>query len=373
MNSDIKRVIISGGGTGGHIFPALSIANEVRRRYPACQILFVGAKGRMEEERIPKAGYPIKLLPVRGLERGGGIWSKVVTLWCLFISFIRAYFILRRFKPEVAVGVGGYASAPTLLVASWLKIPTIVQEQNSFAGKTNRWVGNKATTVCVAYKGMERFFKNAGNIVLTGNPIRKSLTEVSRFSEKAYATLNLDPAKKTLLVLGGSLGARSINESIFGALDLLGSQKYANQIQLLWQCGKYYDAEYSSYTMPKNVRRVPFIQEMDLAYSTADLVISRAGASSISELTLLGLPMILVPSPNVAEDHQTKNAEALVREEAALLIKDEVASQDLIPTALDLLSDASHEKLKALGNNARKLGTPCAAEMIVDEIEKVFI
>ena len=363
----MKKIIISGGGTGGHIFPALSIAGEIKRRYPECEILFVGAEGRMEAEKVPEAGYPIKLLPVRGLERGGGLLSKFRTLSQLLKSINIARGYIRDFKPDAAVGVGGYASAPTLIAASKSGIPTLVQEQNSYAGKTNKLVGRHADTVCVAYPGMERFFPNTKKIVLTGNPTRKELNGLERKLPEAYAFFDLDPAKKTLLVLGGSLGAGSINLALAGFMAKLGREE---GFQVIWQCGKAHYEEMKERvreTIPENVRLVPFIARMDYAYSIADLVVSRAGAGSISELTNLGLPMVLVPSPNVAEDHQTKNAEALVRVNAAIMVRDLEAVADLIPTALETLYD--DEKLRSMAEASLKAALPKAAEMIVDELE----
>ncbi len=360
----MKRVIISGGGTGGHIFPALSIAGEIQRRYPECDLLFVGAEGRMEAERIPAAGYSIRLLPVQGLERGGGLFSKIRTMKHLLRSIEIARSYLADFHPEVVVGVGGYASAPTLLAASKSGIPILVQEQNSYAGKTNRLVGRRAETVCVAYPNMERYFPKAKKIVLTGNPVRAALTEVPKHDPEAYSELGLDPTKKTLLVLGGSLGARSINDSVIHSLPRLAEEK---EVQVLWQCGKGYYDEAKQLSLPANVHLRDFVSRMDLAYATADLVVSRAGAGSISELTLLGMPTILVPSPNVAEDHQTKNAQALASKEAAVLIKDSDSVEQLIGTALELIHNDS--ELATMSQNALTMALPNAAEHIVDELE----
>lgn len=360
----MKRVIISGGGTGGHIFPALSIAQEIQRRYPECDILFVGAEGRMEAERIPAAGYPIRLLPVQGLKRGGGLFSKIRTLRHLLKSIEIARGYLVEFRPQVVVGVGGYASAPTLLAASRSGIPILVQEQNSYAGKTNRLVGRRADTVCVAYRGMERFFQKAKKLVLTGNPVRAALTEATRHDPEAYQALGLDPSKKTLLILGGSLGARSINESVTQGLPLLAQEP---DVQVLWQCGKGYYDNAKKIDLPDHVHLRDFIQRMDQAYAVADLVVSRAGAGSISELTLLGLPTILVPSPNVAEDHQTKNAQALEVNHATRLIRDGEAVDRLIPTALSLIQDDA--ELTAMGHHALGMALPNAAQLIVNELE----
>lgn len=363
----MKRIIISGGGTGGHIFPALSIAGEIRRRYPDCDILFVGAEGRMEAERIPEAGYPIRLLPVEALKRGGGILSKLRTLSHLIKSINIAREYIDEYKPEAVIGVGGYASAPTLIAANKSGIPTLVQEQNSYAGKTNKLVGRHADTICVAYPGMERFFPKTTKIVLTGNPTRRELRDLDRKSSIAYEYFDLDPTRRTLLVLGGSLGAGTINLAVLGFLSELARR---DDLQVLWQCGKYYYEEMkerSKETLSMSVKLLPFISRMDYAYSIADLVVSRAGAGSISELTNLGMPMILVPSPNVAEDHQTKNALALADEKAALMVRDIDAVGELIPLALRTISDDA--MLEDLARKSKKMALPRAAEMIVDEIE----
>ncbi len=369
---ELKNVVISGGGTGGHIFPALAIANEIKRRYPECTIHFVGAKGRMEEEKVPAAGYDIILLPVEGLSRGKNPFKMIVTLWKLLKSQKQIRQELKRIKPQIVIGVGGYASAPTLIEANRLRIPTLVQEQNSYAGKTNKLVGKKAESVCVAYRGMETFFPKAKRLLLTGNPVRKQLADTEAHTPEAYQHFQLDPNKKTLLVVGGSLGARTINRSVAEALPSILERQ--DEMQLLWQCGKSYieDATKSLQGFGgegKNVFVTDFIRRMDYAYAVADLVISRAGASSISELCMLGKPSILVPSPNVAEDHQTKNAQALVDDNAALLIPDDDALHHLLPTALDMLYD--DVQLSYLGQNALKLGLPHADETIVNEIERI--
>lgn len=371
MKKELRSVVISGGGTGGHIFPALSIANEIKHRYPQCRILFVGAYGRMEAERVPAAGYEIMLLKVQGLSRGRNIFNHFKTAWMLWRSMRLVRQQLKVMMPQVAVGVGGYVSAPTLLEAQKLGIPTLVQEQNSYAGKANKLVGRKAKTVCVAYKGMERFFPKAKRIILAGNPVRMSLLDTPRKYPRAYEHFAFDPHKKTLLILGGSLGARTINESVASALEEITTRE---ELQVIWQCGKYYIEEMTTLLRERglddrNILLTDFISQMDYAYSIADLVISRAGASSISELCLLGLPVILVPSPNVAEDHQTQNAMALVREDAAVLIPDSEAREKLMPTALDLLSRP--ERLQQLSEHIQTLALPNAAQKIVDEIEHI--
>lgn len=372
MSTKLTNVVISGGGTGGHIFPAISIANEIRRRYPECEVTFVGAKGRMEEEKVPVAGYDIILLPVEGLSRDKNPIKLCITLWKLYKSSRQIRKELKRIHPQIVIGVGGYASAPTLLEANKLKIPTLVQEQNSFAGKTNKLVGKKAETICVAYKDMARFFPKGKPIILTGNPIRKELAHIQPHASEAYQHFGLNPEKRTLLVIGGSLGARTINESMAAAVEQFVNEE--KSVQLLWQCGKSYIEEGKALLKSKglegeNIVLTDFINRMDYAYSVADLVISRAGASSISELCMLGKPSILVPSPNVAEDHQTKNAQALVADNAAVMITDAEARETLVPKALGLLREEN--KLEQLGANALKLACPRADETIVDEVVRI--
>ena len=315
---DEVRIIISGGGTGGHIFPAVSIANAIREIVPEAKILFVGALGRMEMQRVPAAGYDIKGLPVRGLVRP--LWSPknigVALDYLKSKRLVRS--IISDFKPQVAVGVGGYASAATLDAAAAMGIPCLIQEQNSYAGVTNKHLAEKASKICVAYDGMERFFP-AAKIIKTGNPVRQNLLETTCSREEAISSFGLDPAKKTILLVGGSLGARTINESVLNHLDLVESAG----VQFIWQTGKYYHAhiqeEMARHKPLANLKVMDFISDMGAAYRAADLVISRAGASSISEFCLIGKPVILVPSPNVAEDHQTKNAMALVNKDAAYM------------------------------------------------------
>lgn len=372
MSTKLTNVVISGGGTGGHIFPAISIANEIRRRYPECEVTFVGAKGRMEEEKVPAAGYDIILLPVEGLSRDKNPIKLCITLWKLYKSSRQIRKELKRIRPQIVIGVGGYASAPTLLEANKLKIPTLVQEQNSFAGKTNKLVGKKAETICVAYKDMARFFPKGKPIILTGNPIRKQLANIQPHASEAYQHFGLNPEKRTLLVIGGSLGARTINESMAAAVEQFVNEE--KSVQLLWQCGKSYIEEGKALLKSKglegkNIVLTDFINRMDYAYSVADLVISRAGASSISELCMLGKPSILVPSPNVAEDHQTKNAQALVADNAAVMITDAEARETLVHKALELLQEEN--KLEQLGANALKLACPRADETIVDEVVRI--
>jgi UDP-N-acetylglucosamine--N-acetylmuramyl-(pentapeptide) pyrophosphoryl-undecaprenol N-acetylglucosamine transferase len=359
------KIIISGGGTGGHIFPALSIADALKARYPETEILFVGAENRMEMERVPEAGYPIVGLPVAGFDRKH-LLKNVVVLWKLCKSLVKARRIVRRFRPDIVIGVGGYAGGPVLKAAAQRNIPTLIQEQNSYAGVTNKLLARRATKICVAYEGMEQFFPK-DKIILTGNPVRSHLKPLGDSLKEAYAFFGLEPDKKTILVIGGSLGARTINESITVHLETI----ERGGVQFIWQTGKqYYEGVIrQSSLLPDLLHPTAFISRMDWAYAVADLVISRAGAGSISELCLLGKPVILVPSPNVAEDHQTKNAQALVRKAAAVLIPDQVAVEQLIPEALKLVHDDA--KLHLLSANILTLALPEAADKIVDEIEKI--
>ncbi len=361
------KFIISGGGTGGHIFPALSIANELKRRYPDCEILFVGAEDRMEMEKVPAAGYPIVGLPVSGFDRSSLVKNFQVVAH-LLKSLHLAKKTVRDFRPDIAIGVGGYASGPTLWMAASLGIPTLIQEQNSYAGVTNKLLAKKAKRICVAYEGMEKFFP-ADRIVLTGNPVRSDLEHAQNKRDEAAAFFGLSPEKKTLLVVGGSLGARTINRSIENGLDKI----LSSGVQLIWQTGRYYHEE--ALKRLKAYHGMPmwcsdFISRMDYAYSAADLVISRAGAGTISELCLLKKPVVLVPSPNVAEDHQTKNALALVNREAALMVTDQEAPQQLVDKALATLADDA--LLANLSQNIVKLAYHDSAGKIADEIEKII-
>lgn len=356
--------LISGGGTGGHIFPALSIANEIKRRYPGANILFVGAQGRMEMERVPAAGYPIKGLPVMGFDRKH-LLKNVKVLYRVWKCTRMAKQIIKDFKPCVAIGVGGYASGPTLKQAQKMGIPTLLQEQNSYAGVTNKLLAKGARCICVAYEGMERFFP-ADKIVMTGNPVRSSLLDCAATPEEARKALKVAPDKKTILVIGGSLGARTINNSIIAGLKQIGAH---DDVQVIWQTGKYYDEpckQALAESGARNVRQTAFVSQMDMAYRAADLVVSRAGASSISELQLLGKPAILVPSPNVAEDHQTKNALALVNKGAAMMIADAQAPRQLVEAMLATVSDDA--KLDSLGSHALQMAMRDAAEHIVNHV-----
>lgn len=367
---EVLRVIISGGGTGGHIFPAIAIANAVKERYPDAEILFVGAEDRMEMTRIPAAGYNIVGLPVAGFNRTN-LLQNVSVVRKLITSLFKAKKIIKDFKPDIVIGVGGYASGPVLKVATSKNIPTIIQEQNSYAGVTNKLLAKKVSKVCVAYEGMDKFFPKE-KIVVTGNPCRQDLVAtVSR--EEACKYFDLDPTKKIILILGGSLGARTINQSIVFGLGLLKGEP----VQLLWQCGKNYLYENSITLQNKkeeaeNIKLFDFIDRMDYAYKVADLVVSRAGASSISELSILAKPTILIPSPNVAEDHQTKNAEALVENNATVLITDSDAPEVLLEQAIKLVKDTA--QLSILSANIAKMAKLNSADKIVDEIDKlVFV
>ena len=364
------RVIISGGGTGGHIFPAVSIANALKKQHPEAEILFVGALGRMEMQRVPAAGYKIEGLPVRGLYRP--LWNpKNIGVMMDFLKSKKMVKkILQNFKPQVAVGVGGYASAPTLNAAYSMGIPCLIQEQNSYAGVTNKSLAKKAKVVCVAYSGMARFFP-AEKILMTGNPVRQNLLDNKISKEDARESFGLAPDKKTVLIVGGSLGARTINESVLAHLEEIRK----SDVQFIWQTGKYYSqhiAEELSKAEPvENMKVMDFISSMDNAYAAADIVVSRAGASSISELCLLGKPCILVPSPNVAEDHQTKNAMALSGRGAAILVKDKDAKDELIGVALKTVMDDL--KLDSLSGNVKMMAFHNAADVIAEEVYKLAV
>lgn len=360
------RVIISGGGTGGHIFPAVSIANAVKALRPDAKILFVGALGRMEMQRVPAAGYEIKGLPICGFDRKN-LLKNFKVLYKIWKSQRMAKQIIKDFQPQVAVGVGGYASGPTLNKAAAMGIPCLIQEQNSYAGVTNKLLAKKAEKICVAYEGMERFFP-AEKIILTGNPVRQALLDTTVSHEDAVKSFGLDPTKKTILLVGGSLGAKTINDSVLQHLDLVKS----SDVQFIWQTGKYYSAAIAEQLKGQdipNLKVTDFISDMGAAYKAADLVISRAGASSISEFCLIGKPVILVPSPNVAEDHQTKNALALSTRNAAIYVKDAEAPATLLELAIKTVNDEA--KLKSLSENVLKLALPNSAEIIAKEVIKL--
>ena len=367
--NNAPRIIISGGGTGGHIFPAISIANAIRERWTDAEILFVGALGRMEMERVPAAGYPIVGLPVAGFDRKN-LFKNIAVLAKLLKSMRLARKIITDFKPQIAIGVGGYASGPLLRAAESARIPTLLQEQNSYAGVTNKMLAKKAAKICVAYEGMERFFPKE-KIVLTGNPTRQDLVVSGENRQTGYNHFGLNPDKKTILMLGGSLGARTLNQSIVSAFGALAQSP---DVQVIWQCGKYYFKEMSDLRaegkIPPNVHLFDFVSRMDLAYSVADLIISRAGAGSISEFCLLEKPVILVPSPNVAEDHQTQNAQALVQKDAAVMFADAYAPALLFDMALSLVHDEN--RLEQLSKNIAALAQRDSAERIVDEVEQLL-
>lgn len=366
MNKNL-RIIISGGGTGGHIFPAVSIANAIKELRPDTEILFVGAEGRMEMHRVPAAGYPIKGLPVAGFDRKN-LFKNIPVLIKLFKSQRLARKIVKEFQPHAAVGVGGYASGPTLKVAGSMGVPTLLQEQNSYAGVTNKLLAKQAKKICVAYEGMERFF-DKDKIILTGNPVRQGLLNHSKTREEAIATFGLDPSKRTILILGGSLGARTINQCLMENLDKVKS----SGIQFIWQTGKIYIEEAKAAVAKAGelpmLHVTDFISDMATAYCAADLVISRAGAGSISEFCLLQKPVILLPSPNVAEDHQTKNALALVNKNAALYVKDMEAKELLLDKAIEAVKQP--DLLKNLSKNITELAFTDSANIIAKEVIKL--
>lgn len=367
------RVIISGGGTGGHIFPAISIANRFKEVNPDTEILFVGADGKMEMEKVPAAGYKIVGLPITGLQRRltlRNIWNDIQVPFKVLISRARARKLIRGFKPDIAVGVGGYASAPLLFAATRLGVPCLIQEQNGFAGLTNKMLGDKVGCICVAYEGMEKFFP-AEKIVLTGNPIRSSIRRATpELKAEGEAYYKLDPAKKHLLVIGGSLGCGTLNKTLKKWIS--DGCPGGSDMDIIWQCGKYYESDVKSFMEGRDLPQVhwsAFIDRMDLAYAAADLIVSRSGASSVSEICVAGKPCVFVPSPNVAEDHQTHNAMALVRKDAALIVKDADAQAELMGVATELIHDAA--RLGAIGRNAEAMALPDAAALIIDEAYKL--
>ena len=368
------RIIISGGGTGGHIFPAVSIANKLKEICPENEILFVGANGKMEMEKVPAAGYKIIGLPMAGLQRRltvKNIINDIQVPFKLMSSLRKARKIIREFKPDVAIGVGGYASAPLLKAATKLHVPALIQEQNGFAGMTNKMLGEKVQCICVAYEGMERFFP-ADKIVMSGNPIRKEVSTPPTQAMRAEAMefYGLDPQKKHLFIVGGSLGSGTLNKAMRAWIEA--GCPGGEGVEVIWQCGKYYkagvDEFMAAHTVPA-VKHFDFIQRMDLAFAAADVVVSRSGASTVSEICAMGKACIFVPSPNVAEDHQTHNAMALVRKDAALIVKDAEAAEKLLPEALGLLADP--ERTATLGANAEKMALRDAAQIICDEVYKL--
>lgn len=360
---DNYRFILSGGGTGGHIYPAIAIANELKKRRPNAEFLFVGAKDKMEMEKVPQAGYKIQGLWISGLQRKLTL-RNLMFPFKLISSLLRARGIIKQFKPDVAIGTGGFASGPLLKVAAGKGIPCVLQEQNSYAGITNKLLAGRAKRICVAYDGMERFFPQE-KVVKTGNPVRSDLVSLKMDRAEALKAYGLDSEKKCVLVLGGSLGARRINQLIEKELEFFKTQ----DVQLLWQCGKLYYEDYEKYDSD-SVKVLAFINQMDQAYSAADIIISRAGAGTVSELSLVGKPVLFIPSPNVAEDHQTKNANALVSKDAALLLKESELDAEFEKVFTDLMN--SEETQRKLGTNIKKLALPKATEHIVDEIEKLL-
>ncbi|MFD1314438.1 undecaprenyldiphospho-muramoylpentapeptide beta-N-acetylglucosaminyltransferase [Namhaeicola litoreus] len=362
MKPSIK-VIMSGGGTGGHIYPAISIADEIKRRYPKAEFLFVGAKNRMEMEKVPQAGYEIIGLDVAGIQRSASL-KNLSFPFKLLGSLKEARKIMKGYKPDVVIGTGGFASGPTLFVANFSNIPTVIQEQNSFPGVTNKWLSKKAKKICVAYDGLETFFP-AEKIIKTGNPVRQDLISMDGKREEAIESFGLNPSKKTLAVIGGSLGSGKINETVNRNLD----QLLDLDLQILWQTGNYYFEKYKHHNDTEGVTTLSFIKRMDFLYAASDFIVSRAGAGTISELCIVGKPVIFIPSPNVAEDHQTKNALALVKEEAAIMLK-ESELEGFNQTLTSLIDDKKLQE--QLSENIKKLALPNATKTIVDEIEKLI-
>lgn len=360
------KIVISGGGTGGHVFPAIAIANAIRAKHADADILFVGALGKIEMDKVPQAGYKIIGLDIQGLQRNLSLNNLKFPIR-LLKSLWKSSKILKDFNADVAVGVGGYASGPLLYMASRNKIPYIIQEQNSYPGITNKLLAKNASKICVAYENMDAFFP-AEKVMLTGNPVRSELLKIQGLKEQAYQFFNLDPSKKTIFITGGSLGARTLNESVLNFIEEINT----SEVQIIWQTGRFYYStivENASKKFNDRVKIFEFISSMDMAYAVADIIIARAGAGTISELCLVGKPVILVPSPNVAEDHQTKNAMALVKNNAAVLVKDVNAVQELIPTALKLLQNNS--QMMELSDAIKKIAMPNAAEIIADEVLKL--
>ena len=358
------KFILSGGGTGGHIYPAVAIANELKSRFPDCEILFVGAQDKMEMQKVPQAGYAIEGLWIAGIQRKLTLQNMMFPLK-LASSLWKSRKIIKKFKPDAVIGTGGFASGPLLQVANSNNIPTVIQEQNSYPGITNKILSKKANAICVAYENLERFFPK-DKIVFTGNPVRQDLLDSDSKTQEGISYFKLDANKKTLLILGGSLGARRVNQLIEKELDFL----LASGVQVFWQCGKLYFEEYKKYNDKQNVQVVSFIDRMDLIYAAADFVISRAGASSVSELCLVGKPTIFIPSPNVAEDHQTKNAKAIVDKKGAILLKENELDDKFETTFSDLISNQNLQK--ELSQNIKSLAKPNATKDIVEEIIKLI-
>ena len=357
------KFILSGGGTGGHIYPAIAIADELKSRFPDAEFLFVGAKDKMEMQKVPQSGYKIEGLWIAGLQRKLTLQNMMFPIKLMF-SLLKSRKIIRKFQPDVVIGTGGFASGPLLQAANSFAIPTVIQEQNSYPGITNKLLSKKANKICVAYENLERFFP-AEKIVFTGNPVRQDLLEISSKRSEAITHFNLDATKKTLLVLGGSLGARRINQLLEKEINAI----VAQGIQVIWQCGKFYLEDYKSYSDGKNIQVVAFIDRMDLVYAASDFVISRAGASSVSELCLVGKPTIFIPSPNVAEDHQTKNAKAIVDKNGAILLRESELDEKFESVFTDLISNENLQN--ELSENIKKLAKPNATKDIVEEIIKL--
>lgn len=360
-----KKIILSGGGTGGHIYPAIAIANELKSRFPDAKFLFVGASNKMEMQKVPQAGYDIKGLWIAGLQRKLTFQNALFPIK-LISSLWKSFWIIKRFKPSVVIGTGGFASGPLLFMANWLGIPTVIQEQNSFPGITNKLLSKKANKICVAYEGLERFFPKE-KLILTGNPVRQDLLDIDSKRAEGIEYFKLNPNKKTLLILGGSLGARRINQLIEKELPFFEKQ----HIQIIWQCGKLYSPPTpEGGANLETVQILPYIEKMDLVYAAADFVISRAGASSVSELAIVGKPVIFIPSPNVAEDHQTKNAQAIVNKNGAIMLKEPELDEKFELVFTKLLNDDNQQK--ELSKNIKSLALPNATVEIVDEIEKLI-
>lgn len=357
------KFILSGGGTGGHIYPAIAIANELKSRFPDAKFLFVGAQDKMEMQKVPQAGYPIKGLWIAGLQRRLTFDNALFPIK-LLSSLLKSRQIIKQFQPDVVIGTGGFASGPLLQMANSAGIPTVIQEQNSFPGITNKLLSRKANAICVAYENLERFFPKE-KMVLTGNPVRQDLMTIEGKRAEGVAHFNLDPNKKTILVLGGSLGARRVNQLIEKELEFFETQN----VQLLWQCGKLYFEEYQKY-QSKDVQVMAFIERMDLVYAAADIVISRAGASSVSELCIVGKPVVFIPSPNVAEDHQTKNAKSIADKNGAILIRESELDATFESTFSDLIGNEN--KQHELSQNIKSLALPNATKAIVEEIIKLI-
>jgi UDP-N-acetylglucosamine--N-acetylmuramyl-(pentapeptide) pyrophosphoryl-undecaprenol N-acetylglucosamine transferase len=358
------KFILSGGGTGGHIYPAIAIANELKTRFPDAEFLFVGAQDKMEMQKVPQSGYAIEGLWIAGLQRKLTLQNAMFPLK-LVSSLLKSRKIIKKFKPDVVIGTGGFASGPLLQTANTLNIPTVIQEQNSYPGITNKLLSKKANAICVAYENLEQFFPK-NKIVFTGNPVRQDILDIDSKRSEALSYFNLDENKKTLLIIGGSLGARRINQLIAKEIDFLRN----NNLQIIWQCGNLYMADYKHFSDVENVQVVSFIDRMDLIYAAADFVISRAGASSVSELCLVGKPTIFIPSPNVAEDHQTKNAKAIVDKNGALLIKESELDENFESVFNKLIHDENLQK--SLSENMKKLAKPNATKDIVEEIIKLI-